>query len=74
MASDSYRTNSLPYSAGGLTIDDKNKYQQYGNEAKQALAEYKEWIITTKKAINFTQAFRSTSLQAYGNWSYKYNV
>ena len=37
LAAGAYMRNSLPYSAGGLSVNDKDKYQQYAAEGKQGI-------------------------------------
>jgi hypothetical protein len=61
-AAQNYRRNHLPASAGGVTIDDKNKEREYIAEAQRRLAEYKQWLIEKKFSINagsFGQSHRS---------------
>lgn len=52
MAAHRYRRNHLNYSAGGVTVDDQNKYQQYDAAGDKLWAEYKSWVSTYKKAAN----------------------
>lgn len=44
MAAHRYRRNQLNYSAGGVSIDDQNKYQQYDAAGDKLWAEYKSWV------------------------------
>ena len=52
MAAHRFRRNQLSYSAGGLTVDDQNKYQQYDSAGARLWEEYKQWITTKKKSTN----------------------
>ncbi len=52
MAAHNYRRNQLAYSAGGISVDDKNKegpYLAYGN---QLLQSYKDFVLNKKVEIN----------------------
>lgn len=51
-ASAYYSRNRLGYSAGGITIDDKNKAQEYKQRADQYRAEFMDWMLKTKYAYN----------------------
>lgn len=56
MAAHNYRRNQLAYSAGGVSVDDKNKegpYLAYGNQLLQG---YKDWVLNKKVELN-TQMF-----------------
>ena len=52
MAAHRFRRNHLQYSAGGLTVDDQNKYQQYDAAGARLWDEYKQWVTQTKKTQN----------------------
>lgn len=52
-----YRRNALQYSAGGLTIQDQEKYQQYDQAAQRHFDAYKEWVTRNKRSINAEQGF-----------------
>ena len=52
MAAHRFRRNQLNYNAGGLTVDDQNKYQQYDSAGARLWEEYKQWITNTKRSIN----------------------
>lgn len=47
-----YRRNQLNYSAGGLSIDDKNKSQEYETIGDRMLQEYLKWVRMVKVQIN----------------------
>jgi hypothetical protein len=57
MAAHRFRRNQLNYSAGGLTVDDQNKYQQYDSAGARLWEEYKVWVAQTKKSINAEQGW-----------------
>jgi hypothetical protein len=52
IAAKQYRRNHLPYSAGGVQVDDKNKSQEYEAIAKDMLNEYYSWVRNKKAQIN----------------------
>lgn len=52
MAAHRYRRNHLPYNAGGVAVDDQNKYQQYDAAGARLWEEYKQWVATMKRSIN----------------------
>jgi hypothetical protein len=57
IAANRYRRNALQYSAGGLTIQDQEKYQQYDAAGQQHFEAYKEWVIRNKRSLNAEQGF-----------------
>lgn len=52
MAAHRYRRNHLNYSAGGVSVDDQNKYQQYDAAGDRLWTDFKKWVSDTKKAAN----------------------
>ena len=51
-AAHNFRRNQLAYSAGGVSVDDKNKegpYLAYGTQLQQA---YKDWVLNKKVELN----------------------
>ena len=52
MGAHRFRRNHLGYSAGGLTVDDQNKYQQYDAAGARLWDEYKQWTLQMKRSIN----------------------
>lgn len=50
-----YARDHLPYQAGGVQIDDKNKSQEYRAMAQQHLGEFMEWMRQTKVAWNMNR-------------------
>jgi len=47
-----YRRDRLAYSAGGVSIDDQNKSQEYQAIADAKLAEYRQWMMREKLRLN----------------------
>ena len=52
MASKLYLRDHLPYSAGGTTINDKDKYGQYAAKAAEHRDMWQPWVKATKDKIN----------------------
>lgn len=52
-----YRKNRLPYSAGGVNIDDMNKLQEYMAEAQQKFQEVRILIQRSKSSLNIIGGF-----------------
>lgn len=52
-----YLRNTLQYSAGGVTIDDQNKWQQYLTIGQQKMQSFMDWMRTTKYAMNMDRAW-----------------
>jgi hypothetical protein len=65
LAAKHYRRNQLAYSAGGTSIDDKNKSQEYEALAQQMWTEYVNWCRTDKARIN-RDNFAGTHGSPYG--------
>lgn len=57
MAAHKYRRDSLQYSAGGLTIQDQEKYQQYDTAGNALWEQYKNWVIWNKRSVNAESGF-----------------
>lgn len=52
-----YRRNYLPYSAGGVTIDPRDRAAQYETASKERLNEFLQAITEIKIGINISQGF-----------------
>ena len=52
IAAKHYRRNHLPYSAGGVQIDDKNKGNEYDQLGAAMIAEYQQWVKNKKAQFN----------------------
>jgi hypothetical protein len=59
IAARKYLRNQLNYQAGGITIDDQKKYDQYMAFAKDLMAEVKEWMMHEKVRLNMQLAWRT---------------
>ena len=57
MAAHRFRRDSLQYSAGGLTIQDQEKYQQYDTAGNGLWQQYHEWVTWNKRSLNAEQGF-----------------
>ena len=57
IAANRYRRNSLQYQAGGLTIQDQEKYQQYDAAGQTLWQQYKEWVTRNKRSLNAENGF-----------------
>jgi hypothetical protein len=57
IAANRYRRDSLQYSAGGLTVQDQEKYQQYDMAGDRLWAQYKDWAIRNKRSLNAENGF-----------------
>lgn len=69
MAAHNFRRNQLAYSAGGMSVDDKNKegpYLAYGNQLLQG---YKDFVLNKKVEIN-VKGFMGSIGSPFnrGNW------
>ena len=52
IAANHYRRNQLAYSAGGMSVDDKNKEQQYRAASNNMLQQFREMLRAKKIEIN----------------------
>lgn len=60
MAADWYERNHLPYSAGGVSIDDRNKFASYRQAGMQAIQNYQNWMKDVKVQLNMQGAWGRT--------------
>jgi hypothetical protein len=56
MAEAWYRRNRLNTQSGGMTVDDMNKFREYGREAQKALAEWERFMLLKKIELNMRNA------------------
>lgn len=73
LAAANYRRNQLAYSAGGLSIDDKNKEKQYLEAAMLHKKNWEDWAKMKKIQLNMDAGFGSilSSYTSYaGPWGY----
>lgn len=59
MAANYFRRNQLQYVAGGMTVDDLNREQQYLQAAQLALQEWTDFRDQTKMSLNANLAYGS---------------
>lgn len=52
IAAHNYRRNRLPYSAGGISVDDKSKEPEYLRAGQALLEEYRNFVLYKKVQIN----------------------
>lgn len=57
IAASGYVRDHLPYSAGGVSVDDKNKYAAYQTIADRLLAQWRTFAVNTKLEINIQGGF-----------------
>lgn len=57
MAAHRFRRNSLKYTAGGMTIADQEKFDQYDAAGGRLWEEFKEWAALHKRSMNAEQGF-----------------
>ena len=60
MAADWYERNHLPYSAGGVQIDDRNKFVSYRQDGQLRLQQYQAWMKDIKVQLNMMGGWRRT--------------
>jgi hypothetical protein len=61
MAANHYRRNRLQHSAGGVTVDDKNKEREYLAEGMRLKQEYEAWLSNKKVQLNIRRFCGSNS-------------
>jgi hypothetical protein len=52
MAAHRFRRNALQYNAGGLSVGDQNKFNEYDSAGGRLWDEFKAWVVQHKRAIN----------------------
>jgi hypothetical protein len=57
MAADWYRRVHLPYQAGGVSIDDKNKFAQYDERGQELIERWRDWVYRKKIQINMQTGY-----------------
>lgn len=65
-AAEHYRRNRLPYQAGGVTVDDRNKEKEYLASSKDLQMQWEEFVVRQKVAINARKAFGR--IDTHGWW------
>lgn len=67
IAAHHYRRNSLPYSAAGISTDDKNKEQPYMAAAMMRIQQYQDLMRVKKIELNM-RSFGGSIGSTYANW------
>lgn len=69
-ASTYFRRGHLPYSAGGLQIDDLNKENEYDKAAMAYRTRFEEWCRLTKTRMSIDAGWGSVAggMYNYGDW------
>lgn len=57
MMAHKFRRNTLKYSAGGLTLSDQEKFEEYERTGKQLEQEYSQWVTQRKIATNVARGY-----------------
>jgi len=57
MAEEQFRANHLPYSAGGVSLNDQNKFDVYAKAAQSRLDEWRYWLRRQKATMNLEQGY-----------------
>jgi len=66
IAAHHYRRNHLTYQAGGVSVNDKDKFNEYEQVARIRLEEYDSWMRNKKVEINVSMGYGSLgSLYGY---------
>ena len=65
-----YARNTVPYQAGGISFDDKNKMQPYKALANELKAEWKEFVLLKKRELNMGLCFGQVGSKVFdgGPW------
>jgi hypothetical protein len=69
IAESHYMRVHLPYQAGGVSVDDKNKFREYGAKGDKFWDEYRQWTQWKKVQLNAEAAVQSVGSPYYG-WSW----
>jgi hypothetical protein len=70
VAAHRFRRNQLAYQAGGVAVDDQNKFQLYAQTGMTLQQDYKEWVKQKKVQINCEAAITHQG-SAYGAIAYR---
>jgi len=70
MVAEQFRRNNLDYSAGGISVADQNKEQNYERAAQVRWTAYREWVRLKKAEINLEGCWGSVGSQysSYGRY------
>jgi hypothetical protein len=73
IAATGYARDHLPYSAGGISIDDKNKYDIYLKLSDRLLREWRNFVVSQKMQLNIEGGYgtlKSSYRGSYGRWNW----
>jgi hypothetical protein len=62
-----YSRNHLTYQAAGVSVNDKDKSNEYMQIHQQIWGEYKNWVLLQKKSMNLDQMYATTNLTSFGS-------
>jgi len=65
-AEEGYRRNRLPYQAGNVTIDDKNRHRDYKAAWQERFQRFRQLVMHQKSRINAQHGFGSFGSGIYG--------
>ena len=68
IAANHYRRNELAYSAGGNSVNDKNKSNPYDQTATVHLQEWREFVLREKTQLNMAMCYASFGSSYGGGW------
>jgi len=57
IAAHRFRRNALPMSAGGVSIDDQNKFAQYEQAANKLWDQFRQWVKEVKISQNMSMCW-----------------
>jgi len=66
-----YLRDDLQYSAGGLSINDKRKWDAYENLGQKLVDEWRTWAKQEKVRLNSLACYGSIGSGAFGGWRIK---
>lgn len=69
-----YARNQLPYSAGGVNVDDMNKAPAYIQLSKDLEQKWNDWMMRTKKELNIGLCYGAVKSISFGSPFYANGV
>lgn len=63
-----YYRDYLQYTAGGISVNDKTKWDGYNKLADALIAEWRTWMKQEKVRLNSLQCYRGMGTPAFGGW------
>jgi hypothetical protein len=68
MAARKYLRDDLQYNAGGLSINDKSKWDAYENMGQKLIDEWRVWAKQKKVQLNSQDCYGQIGSSAFGGW------